>query len=105
MDVSELVNAVENGSWAERVAAVRSVPAEFPGRELTSVYAELARQCYVPNLAPHFHIFSWPERFLDRDAFLEAYQVAATVTEDFSSISGDRIAAAIQQDPRSHRAR
>ena len=103
MDVSELVNAVESGSWAERVAAVRSVPAEFPGRELTSVYAELARQCYVPNLAPHFHIVPWPERFLDRDAFLEAYQVAATVTEDFSSISGDRIAAAIQQDPRSLR--
>lgn len=103
MDVSDLVNAVENGSWAERVAAVRSVPAEFPGRELTSVYAELARQCYVPNLAPHFHIVPWPERFLDRDAFLEAYQVAATFTEDFSSISGDRIAAAIQQDPRSLR--
>jgi hypothetical protein len=103
MDVSELVNKVENGSWAERVAAVRSVPAEFPGRELSSVYAELARECYVPNLAPHFHIVPWPERFLDRDGFLEAYEVAATVTDDFSNVSGGQIATAIQQDPRSLR--
>jgi hypothetical protein len=103
MDVSGLVKVVGNGSWAERVAAVRSVPDEFPGRELTSVYAELARECYVPNLAPHFHIVPWPERFLDRDGFLEVYEAAATATDDFSNTSGDRIAAAIQQDPRTLR--
>ncbi|HEU5253613.1 MAG TPA: hypothetical protein VFU16_09850 [Solirubrobacterales bacterium] len=98
-----MIRLVKDGSWAERVAAVRSVPAEFPGKELSSVYAELARECYVPNLAPHFHIVPWPERFLDRDCFLEAYEAAATFTDDFSSTSGDRIAAAIRQDPRSLR--
>jgi hypothetical protein len=101
MNVSELVDVVENGSWTERVAAVRSVPAEFPGRELPSVYAELARQVYAPSLGPHFHIVPWPQRFLDHDGFIDAYQGAATATEDFSNASGDRIATAIKQDPRS----
>lgn len=103
MDVSDLVNVAKSGSWAERVAAVRSVPSEFPGREIATVYAELARQCYVPNLAPHFHIVPWPERFLDRDGFLEAYRVAASVTDDFADVSADRIATALRQDSRSLR--
>jgi hypothetical protein len=103
MDVSDLVGEVESGPWSSRVAAVRSIPAEFPGRELAAVYAEVARQCYVPNLAPHFHIVPWPERFLDRDAFQEAYEAAAEATSNFSNVSGDRISEAIQQDPRTLR--
>ncbi len=103
MDIGQLVAKVADGSWADRVAAVRSVPAEFPGRELAAVYAELARDCYVPNLAPHFHIIPWPERFLDREAFFDAYRVVAEATDDFSVVGGPQIADAIRRDPRSLR--
>ena len=103
MKVEELVAKIDAGTWAERVAAVRSVPAEFPGRELASVYAEVARNYYVPSLAPHFHIIPWPEKFLDRSGFFEAYQVAVEATAHFSNSGGDQIADAIRKDPRSLR--
>jgi hypothetical protein len=54
VEVEALVSKIEAGSWPERVAAVRSVPNEFPGREVAGVYAEVARSVYVPNLAPSF---------------------------------------------------
>lgn len=103
MEVGDLVNRVERGPWPERIAAVRSVPVEFPGRDQASVYAEIARAFYAPELAPHFHIIPWPKRFRDRDGFLDAYRTAVAVTDDFSNVSGDTIAAAIREDPRSLR--
>lgn len=99
MEVEALVSKIEAGSWPERVAAVRSVPNEFPGREAAGVYAEVARSVYVPNLAPSFHIVPWPPRFLDRDGFMAAYHVAAKATGNFSNPGPDQIAAALQADP------
>lgn len=103
MNVEELVSEIDGGSWPERVAAIRSVPAEFPGREHSSVYAEIARSVYVPSLAPHFHIIPWPERFRDRDGFMAAYQVTADATDNFSNAGPDEIATALKADPRSLR--
>jgi hypothetical protein len=103
MKLNELVNKIDAGSWPERVAAIRSVPAEFPGREHSGVYAEIARSVYVPNLAPHFHIVPWPQRFLDRDGFMVAYQVAADATNNFSNAGPAEVAAALKADPRSLR--
>jgi hypothetical protein len=103
MEVAKLVSKIEAGSWPERVAAIRSVPNEFPGREVPGVYAEVARSVYVPNLAPSFHIVPWPERFLDRDGFMAAYQTAAEATDNFSNAGPDQIAAALQADPRALR--
>lgn len=103
MEVAALIAKVESGPWPERIAAVRSVPAEFPGREHSSVYAEVARSVYVPELAPHFHIIPWPERFLDRDGFVAGYQAAAAATDNFSNAGADQIVAAIKADARSLR--
>jgi len=103
MDVKELVDEINSGSWSERVAAIRSVPNEFPGREHSAVYAEVARSFYVPNFAPHFHIVPWPERFRDRDGFLAAYEVATNATDNFSKAGAEQIEAALRTDPRSLR--
>lgn len=103
MEVSDLVTKIESGSWAERVAAIRSVPNEFPGREHSAVYAEVARSVYVPSLAPSFHIVPWPERFRDRDGFMAAYEAAAEATDNFSKVAPQQISNAIQADPRTLR--
>jgi hypothetical protein len=103
MEVQELVGKINSGSWQERVAAIRSVPDEFIGREHSTVYAEIARSVYVPNLAPHFHIIPWPARFLGRDDFMTAYKVAADSTANFSETGPEEIAAALKTDARSLR--
>jgi hypothetical protein len=101
MNVGALVDQIEHGSWSDRVAAVRSVPAEFTGRDQAAVYAEIARSFYAPALTSHFHIVPWPERFLDRESFIDAYRSAAEATDNFSDTSGDKIAASIRRSPRS----
>lgn len=91
---------MQSGSWPERVAAVRSVPNDFPGREVSGVYAELARSIYVPNLAPHFHIVPWPQRFQDRGAFMASYEAADEATASFTEVGPEAIEAALRSDPR-----
>jgi hypothetical protein len=103
MDADKLVSVVVGGTWDERIAAVRSVPDEFPGREHSAVYAQLAREFYVDRLAPHFHLVPWPERFRDRDGFFAAYSAAQDATNGFLKTDGAAIAAAIESDPRSLR--
>lgn len=103
METNELVDAVVAGSWPERVAAIRSVPAEFPGKEHPRVYAEVARSYYMANLGPHFHIIPWPAGYRDRDAFIGGYDSAFAATNGFTKTDPDTIAEAIQRDPRSLR--
>lgn len=67
------------------------------------MYAEIARAVYVPNLAPHFHIIPWPQRFLDRDGFIAGYKTAAAATDNFSNAHADAVATAIKADPRALR--
>lgn len=69
VDLDELTDRVVQGPWPDRVAAIRSVPAEFAGKEHAQVYAEVGRAFYAEKLAPHFHLIPWPEKFLDRRGF------------------------------------
>lgn len=103
MDVLDLVAKVVAGPWPERVAAVRSVPAEFPGKEHQAVYAEVSRGFYAQRLGPHFHLIPWPPRFLDRAGFESAYRAAEHATAGFRRTGPQDLAAAINSDPRSLR--
>lgn len=104
MDVDELVEKVQKGTWPQRVAAVRSVPAEFAGKDHQAVYATVARRFYVGHLAPHFHIVPWPDAYRDRAGFLAGYQAAYDGTAGFTKTTPDDIEAAIEADTRSLRA-
>jgi hypothetical protein len=103
MDRSDLIHVVRTGSWAERTAAIRGVPAEFPGKEHQEVFAEVGRAFYQGKLAPHFHLIPWPEKYRDRDGFNAAYEAAATATNGFSDVSPQMIYEAISSDPASLR--
>jgi len=41
-------------SWDERVTRLRQVPQRHGTNEHPTIYAEVARQVYVPHLAPDF---------------------------------------------------
>jgi hypothetical protein len=103
MDVEQLVERVVDGPWPDRVAAIRAVPAEFPGKEHQAVYAEISRAFYTEKLAPHFHIVPWLPTFADRDGFFQAYEAASTATDGFTRTDAASIAEAIEADPRSLR--
>lgn len=103
VDLDELVQRVQTGPWPQRIAAVRAVPAEFPGKEHQAVYAEVARSFYVENLAPHFHIVPWPEAYRDRAGFLAGYQAAHAATAGFTKTTPAEIEAGITADSRSVR--
>jgi len=100
VDVEEIVRRVVSGTWDQRIAAVRSVPEEFAGREHSAVYAEISRAFYVEQLAPHFHIVPWPESYADREGFVAAYEVAREATVDFSSAGPSEIEASIRSNGR-----
>lgn len=103
VDAEQLVRVIANGTWPERIAAIRSVPDQFPGREHSAVYAEVAKECYVPDLAPHFHIIPWQPRYLDRVSFIDAYRAASEATDKFSNAGPREVLAALRADPRSLR--
>lgn len=103
MELADLIAQVRQGDWRERVAAVRSVPSEFPGREHQHVYAEIARGFYVDQLGPHFHIVPWPEGYRDRAGFLEGYGAAVHHTNHFAEATAANIEAALSSNPRSLR--
>lgn len=103
MDLAELVAKVIAGTWPERVAAIRSVPAEFPGKEHTAVYAEAGRAFYVDKLALHFHLIPWPAKFADRASFFAGYAAADAATHGFTQTTPADIEAAIRSDSRALR--
>lgn len=103
MDLAELKQAVAMGSWPERVAAIRSVPSEFPGKQHQAVYAALADVYYADQVAPHFHMVPWPEKYTDRLAFKVAYDQAAAYTSGFTRVGPDDLADCIKEFPRTVR--
>jgi hypothetical protein len=103
VDLDTLATRVVEGPWPDRITAVRRVPDEFPGKEHPTVYAEIARRFYAPQLAPHFHLVPWPEAYRDRDGFERAYEAARVATDDFAKTDPETIAAAIEAQPRTLR--
>ena len=103
VELDDLIQMVHDGDWQQRVAAIRSIPAEFPGKEHMNVYGEVARSFYMAHLGPHFHIVPWPEAYRDRDGFLHGYRSAVEHTDGFSDASPENIEKCILRDPRSLR--
>lgn len=86
------------GSWDERVHRIRLVPARHGTNEHAAIHAQLAKQLYVPHLAPDFaYIHEAP--FYDLTHFQTIYDRAFVATSGFTRVSVDELAAAIEADP------
>lgn len=98
--VEETVAAiVEASTWDQRVARVRLIPQHHGTGEQPAILAAVARQAYVPHLAPDFaYIHEAP--FYEREYFEDVYRAAAGDTDNFRHVAAEDLAAVLEADPR-----
>ena len=100
MSIDETIEKVVGAAnWDQRVAQIRLIPQHHGTIDHQQIYAEIARRAYVPYLAPDFaYIHDAP--FYGVAYFTEVYESAHSLTDGFAETNTDRLAAVIQQDPR-----
>lgn len=98
--VNETVGAiVQAPTWDQRVAQIRLVSQRHGTAEHSRIYAEVAREAYVPHLAPDFaYIHEAP--FYEAPYFRTAYAAAATATSNFTVVDETTLSTTITEDPR-----
>jgi hypothetical protein len=90
---------VSAGTWDQRVAQIRLVSQNHGTAQHQEIYARVAREVYVPHLAPDFAYIHSAE-FYDLPAFQDAYAAATAATAEFTDLSEGTLAAAIEDNPR-----
>ena len=77
---------VEAKTWDERINRIRQIPARHGTAEQPAIHAAIARQPYVPHLAPDFaYVHAAP--FYELTHFQLAYEKAASATASFTRVS------------------
>jgi len=94
-----VANVVAADTWDQRVARIRLIPQRHGTAEHQAIHAQIAREIYVPHLAPDFaYVHEAP--FYELPYFREVYEVAATGTDNFVEVGPGRLARVLQDDPR-----
>jgi hypothetical protein len=94
-----VASIVSAPSLDQRVARIRLIPQNHGTGEHAAILADIAREVYVPHLAPDFaYVHEAP--FYEPPYFAEVYAVAAAATEDFTRVTVGDLARALQDDPR-----
>jgi hypothetical protein len=89
---------LDAGTWAQRIQQIRLVPQRHGTEDHGAIYAAVARELYMPHLAPDFaYIHEAP--FYETPHFFAAYDEAFRLTEGFTLVSEDRLEAALIQCP------
>jgi hypothetical protein len=88
--------------WNARVALIRTVPEKFGTREHAKVYAEIAREVYVPHLEADVGYVLWRDEY-ELEAVQSAYTEATLATRNFSSVDRPSLERAITEHPRTLR--
>lgn len=94
--VGKIVGAA---TWDQRIAQIRLVAQNHGTGEHQRIFADVAREAYVPHLAPDFAYINGAP-FYERPYFAEVYASAETLTNAFVEVGVDRLAAAVTADPR-----
>lgn len=98
MTLEETVKAVADAPWEARVALIRKIPETFGIAQHQAVYAEIAKQVYVPNLAPDFAYIHSRDDY-ELGPIHEAYIEAEKLTKGFAAVSLDDLALTIEDHP------
>jgi hypothetical protein len=86
-------------TWDQRVAQIRLIPQRHGTGEHPAIYAAVAREAYVPHLAPDFaYVHGAP--FYEPEYFEDVYRAAAGDTANFTHVTTEDLASVIQADPR-----
>jgi hypothetical protein len=94
-----IAKIVDAATWDQRVAQIRLVAQRHGTGEHARIFAEVAREAYVPHLAPDFAYIN-ESTFYERDYFTEVYAEAVDVTSNFIDVAEEALAAAIVAHPR-----
>jgi hypothetical protein len=87
------------GTWTQRIQQIRLVPQRHGTEDHSAIYAEVARELYMPHLAPDFaYIHESP--FYETEHFFAAYDEAARLTAGFTRVAEGDIQATLMQRPR-----
>jgi hypothetical protein len=96
----ETVRAIVDApSWDKRVAQARLVTARHGTDEHPRIWAEVAREAYVPYLAADF-AFVHSAPFYEAEYFREVYHAAEAATEGFSRVTPEHLTDVLVADPR-----
>ncbi|ETB35825.1 MULTISPECIES: hypothetical protein [Mycobacterium avium complex (MAC)] len=91
--VDETVEAIAAAdTWDKRVGEIRLIPERHGKGEHSAVFAAVARELYVPYLAPDF-AFIHDAPFYDDDHFGAVYAAAESATNGFTKVGVDDLAA------------
>lgn len=85
-------------TWDERVARIRQIPQRHGTNEHATIHADVAMLLYVPHLAPDYAYVPTLD-FYELAHFQRAYDKLVAATAEFSEVTVDRLAAAIQAEP------
>lgn len=99
--VEETVRTIVDATtWDQRVAQIRLVAQKHGTAEHQQIFAEVAREAYVPHLAPDF-AYVHPVDFYDLPHFYEAYRAVTEATVLFTKVDEETITRVISEEPRS----
>jgi hypothetical protein len=86
-------------TWTQRIQQIRLVPQRHGTGDHGAIYAAVARELYMPHLAPDFaYIHESP--FYEPDHFFAAYDAAAGLTEGFTRVTEPELQDVLFKCPR-----
>jgi hypothetical protein len=94
-----ITSIIDAPTLDDRVAQIRRLPQSFGTNTLTSLYAEIAKQAYLPHLAPNFAYIHRSD-FYELPYFTEVYTSAESLTSNFENLDSDTLATTLMTDPR-----
>lgn len=94
-----IAKITEAGSWDQRIAQIRLVPLNHGTNEHPGIYAEIARQLYVPHLVADF-AYIHENSFYGREYFEQVYADAYAATAGFTEVKEAKLAAVLENNPR-----
>jgi hypothetical protein len=94
-----ITKIAEANSWDQRIAQIRLIPQNHGTNEHPSIYAEIARLLYVPNLAADF-AYIHEDPFYGREYFEQVYAAAGVATAGFTQVTEAELTSVLVSDPR-----
>lgn len=90
---------VAAGTFTQRIQQIRQIPARHGTTDQGAIYSAIARELYMPHLAPDF-AYIHASSFYETEHFFAAYDAASRLTEGFTRVDEDALAAALMACPR-----
>lgn len=99
MSQSEVVEAIAKAdSWDARIALVRHIPEQFGVAAHQAIYSAVAREVYLPSLAPDFAYVHWHDDY-ELPLAVHTYDLAFALTQGFTGVSFDDLVRTISAEP------